>query len=90
MRDNFTRWGMWPVRGAYGGSGGHVKAFGFMWSWCNRPPYSLWSIDLFGIFAFERVLFCGEYENRWAFGKVELHFKKARFSRFQRERRRVS
>lgn len=75
---DFTRWGVWPVRGAYGASGGHVKAFGSMWSWCNGPPYSKWEFSLFGLFAFERTLFRGEYENRWAFGKIELHFKKAR------------
>lgn len=91
MQQDHKRWGWGPVCGAYAPSGGHVKVFGFTHAWVNGPPYSKWEIDLFSLVAFERTLFRGEYENRWALGRLELKFHRARYRYYEvkqaRERR---
>ncbi len=89
MQRDHTRWGWGPVRGAYADSGGHVKVFGLTHAWVNGPPYSKWEIDLFGLFAFERTLFRGEYENRWAFGALELKFRRASYRYYDAQQARL-
>lgn len=86
-----ARWGWGPVRGAYGITGGHVKFFGSCYSWIFGPPYSKLELSFFGLFAVERIIFRGETEWRWAFGKLQIIWRRAE-SRFyeatkERERR---
>lgn len=88
----FHRWGFGPVRGAYGPSGGHVKAFGFTYAWVEWPPHhAKWDWDFFGLFAIDKTIFKGETETRWAFGKLEISFRRARSRLYEatkeRERR---
>lgn len=84
MKDTHTRWGHWPVKGAYGPSGGHVKALGFMYAWSAGGPS--WEFDLFGIFAVGRQ--CAENDVRWAFGKLTLNFHRARNRFYKCEQKR--
>lgn len=74
-----SRWGHWPIKGAYGPTGGHVKLPGFIYAWTDSGPY--WEFQLFGWFAVKR-----EYgHTRWGVGCITLKFTQARWRYSERE-----
>jgi hypothetical protein len=90
MTHTHTRWGRWPIKGAYAPSGGHVRCFGFTYGWISQwdkeAKYSpSWSFDLLGLFY---ITGDPAFGTRWALGRLNLSFRPARHRIGEREKAR--